>query len=476
MYDLSGKRVLVIGLGVSGRAAVGLLLRCGATVRAVDATDTPALRQQLAPLTARGAGISLGSMRCPDEPLDLAVISPGIATSIPLVTELNRRAVPVIGELELAFRVSVCLHIAITGTNGKTTTTEMIERLLTQAGRQTVAAGNIGRAACEVADQTRDLDFLTLEVSSFQLETIQYFRPSVAVLTNLTPDHLDRYASMTDYIQAKARIFLNQQAFDWAIIQSEALAQLRTLGIQIPAKVITYSARNRRADLYLERGLIVSQLPDWSGPLLSLDQCQVRGPHNAENLMAALAVSRVLRLPLNPVIHALKNFAPAPHRCEPVAEIAGVRYINDSKATNVDATARAVESIPAAPAGEPNIWLIAGGKDKGFEYHDIGPLLSRRVKGAFLLGETRENIRAAWSLFTPCHLVSSLPEAVRRAAAAAVAGDVVLLSPACSSFDMFRHYQHRGEVFREIVMELQAGTTDKQARAPYAQTGPPTKI
>ena len=471
MYDLTGKRVLVIGLGVSGRSAAALLLRRGAFVHAVDAADNPALRQQLAPLIAQGATVQLGRMECPAHPLDLAVISPGIATTIPLVAELQRREVPLIGELELAFRVSVCLHIAITGTNGKTTTTELIENMLTQSGRQTVAAGNIGLAACDVADQSRDLDFLTLEASSFQLETIQYFRPTVAVLTNLTPDHLDRYASMAEYIQAKARIFLNQQVFDWAIIQSEALAQMRSMGIQIPSKVITYSANNRRADLYLERGLIVSQLPDWTGPLLSMEQCKVAGPHNAENLMAALAVSRVLRLPLKPVILALKNYAPAPHRCEPVAELGGVRFINDSKATNVDATARAIESVAPAPAGEPNVWLIAGGKDKGFEYHDIGPLLSHRVKGAFLLGETREKIRAAWSLFTPCHLVDSLAEAVRRAAEAARPGDVVLLSPACSSFDMFRNYQHRGDVFRQVVLELQAESADENRFAPCAKTG-----
>jgi UDP-N-acetylmuramoylalanine--D-glutamate ligase len=187
--------------------------------------------------------------------------------------------------------------------------------------------------------------------------------------------------------------------------------------------------------------------------------------------MAALAVSRVLRLPLKPVVMALKNYAPAPHRCEPVTEIAGVRYINDSKATNVDATVRAIESVTPAPAAEPNIWLIAGGKDKGFEYHDIGPLLSQRVKGAFLLGETREKIRAAWSLFTPCQLVESLAEGVRRAAGAARPGDTVLLSPACSSFDMFRNYQHRGDVFRQIVLEIGARSTDEKKRTRSVKTG-----
>lgn len=454
MYDLQKKNVLVIGLGTSGRAAAVLARRRGATVIAVDAADTPALRQQGESLRHQGVEVRLGSMDVPSGALDLAVISPGISPDVPLVSELKRREVPLIGELELAFRLSACLHLAVTGTNGKTTTTELIECILTQAGRQTIAAGNIGLPACEVVEQTRELDFLTLEVSSFQLESVQFFRPSVAVFTNLTPDHLDRYVSMADYARAKARIFLNQQVFDWAIVQSEALAQLRSLGVSIPSKIITYSANNRRADLFLDRGLIVSQLPDWTGPLLSMEQCKIAGPHNAENLMAALAVSRVLRLPLKPVVMALRNYSPAPHRCEPVGEVNGVRFVNDSKATNVDATARAIDAVGTSAAAEPNIWLIAGGKDKGFEYHDIGPLLSRRVKGAFLLGETREKIRAAWSLFTPCQLVDSLPEAVQHAAAAAQPGDTVLLSPACSSFDMFRNYQHRGDVFRQTVLEL----------------------
>ncbi|HAV65282.1 MAG TPA: UDP-N-acetylmuramoyl-L-alanine--D-glutamate ligase [Verrucomicrobiales bacterium] len=471
MYELSGKTVLVIGLGVSGRSAAALLLRRGARVCGVDAADTETLRKETGALVRDGATIRLGNLEHPETEFDLAVISPGVPPALPLVASLKARGVPLIGELELAYRLSACLHVAITGTNGKTTTTEMVESVLTQSGRQTVAAGNIGLPACDVVEQTRDLDFLTLEVSSFQLETIEYFRPTVAVLTNLTPDHFDRYASMAEYIRAKARLFMNQQLFDWAIVQSEALAQMRSLGLTIPSKTITYSANNRRADLFLDRGLIVSQMPDWTGPLLSMDQCRVAGPHNAENLMAALAVSRVLRLPLQPVIAALKKYSPAPHRCEPVAEIGGVRFINDSKATNLDATAQAIRSVAAAPAGEPNIWLIAGGKDKGFEYHDIGPLLSQRVKGAFLLGETRGKIRAAWSLFTPCQLVDSLPEAVRHAAEAARSGDVVLLSPACSSFDMFRNYQHRGDVFRQTVLELSQSPAANRPASSQAKSG-----
>jgi len=208
----------------------------------------------------------------------------------------------------------------------------------------------------------------------------------------------------------------------------------------------------------LDRGLLLSRLSGWTGPLLDMEKCKVRGPHNAENLMAALAVGHVLRIPLEEMAEALKSCGPAPHRCELVAEINGVKFINDSKATNLDAVQKALLAMPAAKAGEPNVLLIAGGRDKGFEFHDIGPLLSQRVKRAFLLGETREKIRAAWSLFTPCTVVSSLLEAIEQSAANAVPGDVVLLSPACSSFDMFQNYQHRGEVFRQAIADLQQTT------------------
>jgi UDP-N-acetylmuramoylalanine--D-glutamate ligase len=287
------------------------------------------------------------------------------------------------------------------------------------------------------------------------LETIKYFRPAVGVLLNITPDHLDRYSGMAEYIRAKGRLFENQQAFDCAVVQSDALALLKEQNVPIPSKIITFSVHDRTADIYMERGLIISRMEDWPGPLLNMEQCLLRGPHNAENLMATLAVGRILRVPLERMIETLKTYVPAPHRCERVAEIDGVTYVNDSKATNVDAVEKALLSIAPAQESAANIWLIAGGRDKGFEYHDVGPLLSQRVKGAFLIGEAREKIRAAWGLFTPCTTVDSLLEAVQRAAASAVAGDVVLLSPACSSFDQFRNYQHRGEVFRQAVAQLE---------------------
>jgi len=455
MIALEGKRVLVIGLGASGVAASELLCRKGAKVLAVDNAETEPLRQAAAALRSQGVEVQLGVEQPPEGHFDLAVVSPGVPRTNQILNGMVRRQAPVIGELELGYQHSLCLNIAITGTNGKTTTTELVERLLTQNQIKTVAAGNIGLPLCAVAERTRELDFLTLEVSSFQLETIQFFRPTIAVLLNLTPDHLDRYPSLAEYAKAKARLFANQQPFDWAVVQSEALAQLRALKVEIPSKLVTFSASERTADLYLDRGLLISRLADWSGPLLDMRRSQLRGPHNAENLMAALAAGRALRIPLERMVASLESYVPAPHRGELVAEINGVKFINDSKATNVDALYKALLACPAGPGHEPNVWLIAGGKDKGFEYHEVGPLLSQRVKRAYLMGETREKIRAAWSLFTPCTLVDSLLEAVADAARNAAPGDVVLLSPACSSFDQFQNYQHRGEVFRQAVRHWQ---------------------
>jgi UDP-N-acetylmuramoylalanine--D-glutamate ligase len=455
MFALENKNVLVIGLGLSGLAATDLLLARGAVVTVVDSSKSEPLQEQARRLRKRGVHVELGGGTLPLRAYDLAVLSPGVPLNHPFVIATKARAIPLIAELELGYQQTFALNVSITGTNGKTTTTELVERVLTSCRRKTLAAGNIGTPLCALADQTRELDFITLEVSSFQLETIQFFRPAVAVLLNITPDHLDRYASMDDYARAKARIFENQQAFDWAIVQREALVHLDRLGVKIPSKVITFSATDQSGDFFLDRGLIISRMEQWSGPLLNMEDVRLRGPHNAENIMAALAVGRVLRLPLDGMLEAIKGYEPAPHRCEVVAEVNGVTFVNDSKATNVDAVAKALLAVARGEdSREPNVWLLAGGKDKGFDYHDLGPLLSRRVKGAFLFGETAEKIRAAWSLFTPCSIVPTLLEAVPEAAKRAKPGDVVLLSPACSSFDQFRNYQHRGEAFRDAVNAL----------------------
>ncbi len=468
MGEWTGKRILVVGLGASGLAAGRLLLAHGAVVTAADAADTPRLRDSVQPLRDAGATVQLGTDGQGLAGFDLVVVSPGVPLSQPIVARQRALGVPVIGELELGYRHSRCPNISITGTNGKTTTTELVALMLQGAHRRTIAAGNIGLPLCAVAEQSNDLDYLTLEVSSFQLETIEFFRPSVAVLMNITPDHLDRHATMAEYARAKARLFKNQQVFDWAIVQYEALQQLQALGAAPSAKTITFSARETAADLYLDRSLLVSRLPDWSGPLLDMSRCQLIGQHNAENLMAALAVGRLLRLSLEEMRSTLEQYQPQEHRCECVAEIAGVRFYNDSKGTNVDALRNALEAMPEGPGGRKNVWLIAGGLDKGLDFHDVGPMLAERVKGAFLLGQAREKIRSAWGLFTACTLTDTLADCVAGAGREATPGDVVLLSPACASFDMFENYKARGKAFRELV-EHWGHQQRESAEATYQQ-------
>ncbi len=462
MRDVQDKKILVIGHDATAQAAVRLLVAKGARVSIVPSGPVPVSDRDIEAFQNLGAEtLPLGGTAKPD--FDLGVLSQGIARTAAVVYPLIEKNIPVISDLELAYQNFFSLSIAITGTNGKTTTAELLEQMVNRCGRHTVKAGGSDIPVCDVVENTRELDFATLEVNSFQLESIEHFRPSVAVLLNLKPDHLDRYERMSNYARTIGRVFMNQQAFDWAIVQSEALAQLRSLDVEIPSKIITFSANNRRADIYLDRSLLISSVSDWAGPLVDLDHCRLRGPHNAENVMAALAVGRVLKLPLEEMIEAIKAHVPGPHRCELVAEAHGVTFINDSKAMNMDAVQKALQAAPAGRGGEANIWLIAGGKDKGLEFHDLGPLLAQRVKGAFLLGEMREKLRAAWSLFTPCTLADSLLEAVQKSAAGAAPGDVVLLSPGCSSFDMFQNYQRRGELFREAVTEWIASRAEESA-------------
>jgi UDP-N-acetylmuramoylalanine--D-glutamate ligase len=451
MMTLADQRVLVLGLGASGQAACRLLRQHGARVVGVDNADHAALRTVAAELQAREVTVHLGMDRLPPGPFDLAVLSPGVPYGSAWVGAVRAAGIPIISELELGYRQSRASFIAITGTNGKTTTTELVEQVLRGAQRKAVVAGNIGLPLCTVAAQSPELEHIVVEISSFQLETIEHFRPTIAVLMNLTPDHLDRYADMADYVRAKARLFRNQQPYDWAVVQGEALAQLRQLEVPLAAQLLTFSAADPRADIYLESGRIQSRISWCSGPWLALAQSRLVGPHNAENLMAALAVGRILRLPWPAVVAAIQQYQPAPHRCELVAEIGGIQFINDSKATNVDAVAKALLTVRPGKNGVPNVWLIAGGKDKGFDFAALGPLLAQRVKGVFLMGETRKKIQSVWERFAPCTPADSLLEAVTGAVRKAVSGDVVLLSPACSSFDMFQNYQHRGEVFRQAV-------------------------
>ncbi len=461
MLELENKQVLVIGLGRSGQAACEFLCRSGARVTGVDRAISQRLQHGADRLRPLGIEVALGVSAPPAREFSLAVLSSPLPLNTPLVEAVRRSKVPLISELELGIEQSQCLSIAVAGTNGKGTTAGLIQRALASNHRKTVLSSHRTHPVSSVIEQTKDLDYLILQADSFQLEITESFRPAVAVLTSLAPDHLDRYGTEEAYVRAIARLFRNQQAFDWAIVQSEALARLRELKLPVPAKTITFSAENPSADLYWDRGVLVSRIANWCRPLLDLQHCQLRGSHNAENLMAALAVSRVLRLPLDTVLDSMKTYVPGPHCFEMVAEIGGVQFINDSKATNVDAACKALRAARPAPVcGEPNLWLIAGGKDKGLDFHAIGPLLSERVKHAFLVGEAGQRMRSAWSIFTPCTVASSLLEAVAEAAKNATSGDVVLLSPACSSWDQFRNHQHRGEVFCQAVKSIGSGVRE----------------
>jgi UDP-N-acetylmuramoylalanine--D-glutamate ligase len=367
-------------------------------------------------------------------------------------------------KLELDWQEISCLGLAISGTNGKSTTAGLVERMLRHNHRRTLIYGLEGRSAGSIREQTRDLDYLIIERDSSQLKHVEFFRPAVAVLLNVASDGLGVHPHPDDDVRAYEPLFRNQQFFDWAIVQSHALARLRELGVPVAAKTITFSASDSGADLVLDRGLLVSRLSNWPGPLLDLDFCLLRGPHNAENLLAALAVGHVLRLPLDGMVDALKTFPAGPHRFELVSEIKGVRFINDAKASNLEAMENALRAARRGPSAEPNVWLIAGGTGAGLDFHGAGPLLSERVKGAFLIGKVSQKIRSAWSLFTPCKLAASLLEAVAEAASNATFGDVVLFSPACSGLDQFRNYQHRGQVFCEAVKSIGRGAV---APSPY---------
>ena len=434
----SGKKSVVLGLGHSGEAAATLLLEEGAAVTICESLDTPAIREKAARMEARGMRVLLGSAADEDpSSYELAVLSPGIDPAVQLVRNVVKKGIPLIGELELAFQECTCPVVAITGTNGKTTTTELTEKILTGCGVRTIASGNIGLPFAKAVRQSHQLDVMVLEVSSFQLETIRTFRPKVAAWLNLSPNHLDRYPSVEEYRAAKLRIFENQTGDD--VIVANALADLPPL----PAKKITFSAKHQDADFTLRGREIFFQ----GRRLLDQSDTLLPGVHNAENIMAALGMGLGLNLDLDNLVQAIANHTPPVHRCEFVRDLGGVSWINDSKATNLDAMEKAIISQ------DREIILIAGGKDKGVEFDDNAKLVHEKVRAAVLIGEMKERIASSWKN-TECHTTGSLEEAVNKAHSLAKAGDVVLFSPGTSSYDMFRNYGERGNIFKTLVQNL----------------------
>jgi len=437
--DVTEKSIAVLGLGRSGASVARLLSSQGAHVSVFDSGESAGLQRHAAELRREGINVLIGAnARCTQD-YSLAVVSPGIDLASPFANQFSERQIPLSGELEVAWSYCEKPVIAITGTNGKTTTTELITAMLNHAGQRTVACGNIGLPFSEVVAGNQDVyDCFTLEVSSFQLETIETFRPRVALWLNLTPDHLDRYPSISEYRAAKLRIFENQTSADWAICNSaDDLPDLH-------GKRITFNAYGGDADFQVQGQSITCA----GRAIAKLESFRLQGLHNAENIMAALATGKALGLTFADALPPLQSYQPSPHRCELAATVDGVQYINDSKATNVDALAKALT------LGHARVILIAGGKDKGFNFSEIRPLVGRKVSTAILIGEMAGRIRADWDGAVPCRMAATLQEAVELASELAHPGDTVLFSPGTSSFDMFRDYADRGEQFRLAAKNL----------------------
>ena len=434
------QNIAVLGAGLSGNAAALLLRSEGAQVTVLDsAEEKNLLKSTIDNLRAQGVSVICGAAADEDSSAyQMAILSPGIDPASPLARNFLSRGIEITSELELGWRSCETPVIAVTGTNGKTTTTELLAQMLNACGQRTIACGNIGKPLSEVARERQPFDVLTVEVSSFQLEAIETFHPSISLWLNFAPDHLDRYRSVADYRAAKLRIFENQADTDVAVVN--AIEKFPA----ICSRKITFSAYSNQADFQLSDGAIVYQ----NQAVLRLSDTKLRGLHNIENLMATLAAGMARGLSFKKMVPPLCEYEPRPHRCEFVREVSGVEYVNDSKATNLDAVDKALR------AQSKPVILIAGGKDKGFSFDPLRSLVKEKVRSTILIGEMADSIRRSWSGAVECEIANSLADAVERAHASAKHGEVVLFSPGTSSFDMFKSYADRGDQFRALVQAL----------------------
>jgi UDP-N-acetylmuramoylalanine--D-glutamate ligase len=450
---LAGRRVTVVGLARSGVAACRLLRACGARVTATDAKPASALGEVARALAAEGVRLHVGGH--PPEAFadaELCVTSPGVPAEHPALADCRRRGVPVIGEVELAYRAMTADVLAVTGTNGKTTTTALLGALAAESGRPVLVGGNIGRPLAAEALAVPPDGLVVAEVSSFQLETTETFRPRVAALLNVTPDHLDRHASVAAYAEAKARLFANQRGEDWAVVNADDPGAA-ALASRARGRLLWFS-RTRPVDegSHVAGGWVTLRLGGRDTPVCPVGEITLRGDHNLENVLAATVAAAWAGVAPERLRAAIRAFRAVSHRLEWVRELGGVAFYNDSKGTNVDATLKALAAFR-----EP-IVLIAGGRDKGQDFAPLAAAAAGRVKAAVVIGEGRATVGPALARVTAVHEADSMGGAVKRARELAAAGDVVLLSPACASFDMFRDYEHRGDVFREEVLKLEDPT------------------
>jgi len=455
--ELTDKRVLVVGLGRSGVASALFLKAHGARVTVSDTKSGDELRNEIPTLLDHGITVETGGHgERTFRGQDLIVVSPGVPVDAAALVQARALGEEVIGEIELASQFLPGPMVAITGSNGKTTTTTLAGEILTAGGFPTLVGGNIGTPAISLVEQAKPETVIVLEVSSFQLETIRAFHPKVAVVLNVTPDHLDRHKTFEAYADAKARIFENQRNIDFAVLNADDPTCV-AMAPRTKAQVFWFS-RQKEVDrgawmcdgniLFRDGG---RQEKNRQREIMLTSEIPLKGAHNLENVLAAVCAGALMGCEPDKIRQAVRDFKAVEHRLEFVATVGGVDYYNDSKATNVDASIKALESFPA------NIHLILGGKDKGSDYTVLNELLQKRVKRVYTIGAAAEKIEsqiASKSGSVDVVHAETLENAIRKAHAVAVPGDVVLLAPACASFDQFKNYEHRGQVFKEIVRGL----------------------
>ncbi len=449
--ELNGKKVLVVGTGISGVAAVKLLAKQGAVITVLEGNAKLSKEEVAEKLPSKiDYRLVLGELpeQVMDE-MDLAVLSPGVPTDLPFVAKLQDKGVPVWGEIELAYVCAKGELVAITGTNGKTTTTALTGAIMEEYFKSTFVVGNIGLPYTEYALQTKKDSMTVAEVSSFQLETIHDFCPKVSAILNITPDHLNRHHTMECYIETKARIAQNQSKEQICVLNFED-EHLRKIAPQIPADIFWFSSKQP-----LERGIWLDgeeiiYCDKEKITICTIHDMQLLGVHNYENVMAAVAIAMHAGVPVDCIRKAVAEFQAVEHRIEFVKEVNGVKYYNDSKGTNPDAAIKAVEAMIA-----PTV-VIGGGYDKQSDYEEWIDSFGDKVKALVLMGETADKIEetARKSGFDKIFRAGSMEEAVQLSAGQAVAGDAVLLSPACASWDMFKSYEERGTLFKEQVNKL----------------------
>ena len=454
VVELAGKKVLIIGAARSGIAAARFLVERGAIVALND--QKPIEKWSAEALALKDAGVGL----LPGEPpswlldqLELVVVSPGVPATIIPIRYAERAGAEIIGEVELAARFLKGRIVAITGSNGKTTTTSLIGELLRDAGLPLEVGGNIGRPLISMVESSRDDGWTVVELSSFQLETIKTFRPSIAVVLNVTPNHMDRYETFNDYAAAKHRIFMNQTEEDVAVLNADD-ATVASWANGLRARVTNFSVRQElERGVFLQDDELVFRWDEGEQDLLRIDEMKLRGLHNVENVAAALAAGLAAGASIESMRETVKQFNPVEHRLEFVDEIAGVRFYNDSKATSVDATLKALEAFANDPG---KVVLILGGRGKKAPYAPLAPLVRAKVRRLVLIGEDAETIANELGEYAPFERASDMKDAVARSFSAAEKGDVVLLAPACASFDMFESFEHRGKVFKDEIANLRS--------------------